>query len=147
MVNSQLNEKYLSGIISLLVLLWIYTAFSKLSEFTEFVDQLKNQVFPKQWVQILSWSLPTIEVGTSGLLLFARTRRLGLWLSLILMILFTLYITLVLIGTFERTPCSCGGILKELGWKSHLLFNLFFLSISVIGLRLEAKERRIAVTS
>ncbi|MEB2778721.1 hypothetical protein SYJ56_25660, partial [Algoriphagus sp. D3-2-R+10] len=54
-------------------------------------------------------------------------------LSVVLMILFTGYVTLVWLGFTERVPCSCGGVLSSLGWGEHLVFNLVFLGIAVWG--------------
>lgn len=37
----------------------------------------------------------------------------------------------------KRLPCSCGGVIALLSWKQHIAFNLFFLSLAVIGIYLE----------
>lgn len=140
-------DRVLKTITSLLVLLWTYTALSKLSEPADFRTQLDNQVFDRDWTPLLMWILPGAELLASAMLLFRGTRTFGLWLSVILMSVFTIYIALVLFGVFSRTPCSCGGVLKMLGWKSHFAFNLFFLTAAIWGTRLYRTERRVAVTS
>ena len=128
--NSQLA---LNLICSLLILLWVYTALSKLSDVQEFKNQLMYQSFGKELAMILLWAIPIAELLAAGLLLISSTRLLGLWLSSLLMAAFTIYIIMVLSGYYHQIPCSCGGVLKQLGWKSHLFFNLFFLTISSIG--------------
>jgi putative oxidoreductase len=51
------------------------------------------------------------------------------------MLLFTFYILYMLL--FEKhLPCSCGGVLKEMTWKQHLVFNLFFTAIAFTGLKI-----------
>ncbi len=124
----------LNSIIFLLVLLWIYTAVSKLINIHEFERQLKNQVFGKAFTQWLFWLIPITEISAAIMLVFKSTKIYGLVLSLILMALFTGYIGLVLINFYPRIPCSCGGVLKSLGWYAHFWFNLFFLCISVLGI-------------
>lgn len=123
-------------IIAFLVLLWSYTAASKLINLERFKQELHNQTFNKTMSAFLLWFIPISELLTAILLIIKKTRLLGLILSSILMILFTGYIALVLLNYYDRTPCSCGGVLKELGWQAHLYFNLFFLLISLIGVYL-----------
>jgi phage shock protein PspC (stress-responsive transcriptional regulator) len=51
------------------------------------------------------------------------------------------YILLMLISD-ERLPCSCGGVLQQLSWKQHLIFNLFFLLLAVVGIVLESNPKK-----
>ena len=124
----------LNFICTLLVFLWVYTAASKLIDVGEFKRQLANQTIGKAAAAFLLWFIPISEILTALLLLFHKTRLSGLLLSAMLMFLFTGYIGLVLLGYFERTPCSCGGVLKEMGWQLHFWFNIFFLAISCFGI-------------
>jgi len=125
---------FLTFICTLLVLLWVYTAGSKLSDFAEFKRQLANQTFGKNAASLLLWFIPLSEIVAALLLLFSKTRVFGLILSAILMCLFTGYIGLVLTGYYDRMPCSCGGVLKDMGWHLHFWFNLYFLFISCFGI-------------
>lgn len=124
----------LNSIVFLLVLLWIYTAVSKLINIHEFERQLNNQVFGKVFTQWLFWLIPITEISAAIMLVINNTKIYGLILSLILMALFTGYIGLVLLNFYPRIPCSCGGVLKNLGWHAHLWFNLFFLGTSAFGI-------------
>ena len=64
------------------------------------------------------------------------TRLIGLYLSVTLLTLFSGYVLIVLLGAFGRIPCACGGVIELLGWKGHLVFNLFFLLINIQAIRL-----------
>lgn len=128
-------------ICSLLVLLWAYTAGSKILNMEAFKFQLANQTFGKTAAALLLWLIPISELLAALLLLFTKTRFLGLILSAGLLFLFTGYIGLVLFGYYDRTPCSCGGVLKEMGWKLHFWFNVYFLVISCLGLYLMRIEK------
>jgi putative oxidoreductase len=117
----------------LLVLLWVYTAASKLSNLSEFGRQLSKQSFNHPLQVILLWFIPLSEVLAAILLIFSKTRAIGLLLSLLLMTVFTGYVGLALVGLYEKRPCSCGGVISAMTWNQHFLFNLFFLALAVIG--------------
>lgn len=127
---------------ALLILLFVYTALSKLQDFEQFKVQLYAQTLPHALATVLIWTLPELELITAALLFFERTRPVGLWISFALMVLFTGYIALVLLDFFGRVPCSCGGVIKTLGWKLHLVFNLIFLLLTILSIVLENGERR-----
>lgn len=120
---------------ALLILLWIYAALSKLLDYAAFQGQLANQNIPHALAGILAWALPLTELITCGLIFFGRSRLLGLLLSLVLLSVFTAYIALVLLGAWDRIPCSCGGILSHMSWEVHLGFNLFFLTLTAWTIR------------
>lgn len=131
----------LISICTLLVLLWVYTAGSKLAGVAEFKRQLASQTLGKTAASFLLWFIPSSELLAALLLLFSKTRFAGLMLSAVLMLLFTGYIGLVLLGYYNRTPCSCGGVLKEMGWQIHFWFNLYFLAISGFGIWLSIDHK------
>lgn len=120
----------------LLFILFAYTAASKFQDFNMFVLELNNQPFPNWVTPYLAWSLPSVELLIAAALIFGKTKRIGFWASFVLMLLFTTYTALVLLHVFKKVPCSCGGVISMLSWKQHLIFNLFFLALSIIGIRL-----------
>ena len=127
---------------SLLILLFVYAALNKLFEYKTFKVQLINSLFLKPFAGIIAWLVPGIEMTISLMLTVKFTRILGLYASLILLLIFSLYISGILFSGM-RLPCSCGGIIQQLSWKQHLLFNLFFLLVSLIGILLERKQKLI----
>lgn len=130
-----MKRKLLTEIICcLLILLFLYTATSKWLDFHRFTGELNNQPLPNRFTPFLSWAIPITEITIVLFLLFPFTRQAGLWMSLVLMSLFTGYTGLVLLNVFERVPCSCGGVIRLLTWKQHLYFNLFFTGISLAGI-------------
>lgn len=123
----------------LLVMLWIYTAVSKLMDFALFKSQLSRQAFISGYAGLFAWFLPLIELVAALLLMFSITRKAGLLLSFSLMAVFTAYIGMIAFGIVEKTACSCGGVLSVLGFKEHFWFNLFFLALAGLGLYLNSK--------
>jgi hypothetical protein len=129
-------------ICTLLILLFVYTASSKLIDFHKTYKEMDNQPFPNWMTPFLVWGISLLELTIAGFLLFNRTKKAGLWGSLILMTLFTGYIGAILLHFFSRVPCSCGGVIKQLGWTNHLYFNLFFVAIAALALVLMRKEAK-----
>lgn len=123
----------------LLIMLWIYTAVSKLMDFAQFRSQLSRQAFISDYAGLFAWLLPLIELIAAILLMLSITRKAGLLLSFSLMAVFTAYIGMIAFGIVEKTACSCGGVLSMLGFKEHFWFNLFFLVLSALGLYLNSK--------
>ncbi|RYG06440.1 MAG: hypothetical protein EOO02_00570 [Chitinophagaceae bacterium] len=132
---------YQTGI-SLLIILWIYAAGSKLLEYNSFKHQLTLQHFPTSTENTMAWLLPSIEILAAILLTIPKTIRYGLYLSALLLTIFTLYVAFILTGIYNRAPCSCGGVLSMLSWKSHLLFNLTFLSINAWTIHVFHQKRK-----
>ena len=127
-------------IVFLLILLFVYAATSKLWEYNAFIIQLGNLPFLKPFAGIIARLIPTIELGIALMLTVKSTRFYGLLTSLFLLIVFTGYIAGMLLSG-SPLSCSCGGIIRELSWGQHLIFNLFFILASIAGIAMERKER------
>jgi hypothetical protein len=72
------------------------------------------------------------------LLFFPRYRLIGLYLTCILMILFTAYI-ITLFTISPELPCSCGGIIEALSWKGHIIFNSLLILLSFVVIRMQKR--------
>lgn len=119
----------------LLMLLFMYAAFSKLSDYEKFVVQIGQSPMLTNFSGFIAWFIPAIELICCILLAWPRFRLKGLYMAFSLMVMFTAYI--VAITQFsEYVPCSCGGVLDKLGWTEHLIFNAFFNVLAIIGILL-----------
>lgn len=125
----------------LLASLFLYTALSKALDFQEFTKEINNQNFSKAYTPFLVYSLPTIELIVTLLLLWPKMRLWGLYLSSFLMIAFTLYVALVTFHFYDRLPCACAGVFKHMTWPQHLLFNISFTLIAIGGLLLGTRDQ------
>lgn len=139
MPTSKRNMVIVEIISILLIILFCYAAISKLTDFKNFQVQLNKSPLLTGFVPFISWAVPIFELFVAALLVFKLTKITGLYLSLFLMMLFTTYIVIILNFSYY-IPCSCGGILGSLPWRAHLIFNLFFLVIIIIGILLQPKE-------
>jgi len=131
----------LECVCALLILLFLYASISKFLDFKTFIDQVNNQPLPNSWTPFLVWAIPLVEIAISIALLFEYTRLLGLYAALIVMMIFTFYTGIVLLHFFPYIPCSCGGVITHLTWKQHLLLNLFYILISVLGVIQQHRKR------
>jgi putative oxidoreductase len=135
--SKKLKETLLIIITAIIAALFFYAAYNKLMDYDKSSHEMHNQVFPSFVASILTWLIPTLEIILMFGLLFPNTRMQALRASLILLIIFTIYIAIVMTGIFGRIPCSCGGILEDMSYGIHLIFNLFFIAIAISGLLIE----------
>lgn len=120
-------------IVLLYILLFVYAAVSKLLDFENFQVQLGQSPLLSAFALYISWGVPILELILSGLLFIRKYRFLGIILSYLLMLMFTVYIYIVL-NYSSYVPCSCGGILEKLNWSEHLIFNLSFVLLGIVAL-------------
>lgn len=121
----------------LFLLLFIYAAVSKLLDFENFRIQIAQSPVTAAYAGILSVLIPSIEILISIFLVIPRYRMHAMLSAYTLMVIFTIYIIIVL-NYSSYVPCSCGGILEEMGWIEHLYFNIgfvFLASVAVVLLR------------
>lgn len=122
----------------LFILLFLYAAANKLMDFQKFKVQVGQSPFLTEYAVPIAWCIPIIEIVISLGLAFKRTLLTALYASFGLMLMFTVYI-IVILNFAERIPCSCGGILEKMGWKEHLVFNVFFVMLAIVAILLYSK--------
>lgn len=123
----------------LLLFLFVYAAVSKLTAYVVFKEQLSRFPGLYPFAPFLAWGLPSLELTAAALLLFERTRLYGLYVSISLLTLFTLYLAGLLLFA-PSLPCSCGGVLEALSWKGHLAFNTLFIILNLAGIKVFRKK-------
>lgn len=127
----------------LLVIMFSYAAVSKLWNYERSLGEMRNQVFPIVLADVLTWLIPLIEISITICLVYIPFQRIGLWSSLVLLSIFSIYILLAATKIFGRTPCSCAGILWQNSTYWHQLgFNLLFIIMAVIALWLNYLKDR-----
>jgi uncharacterized membrane protein YphA (DoxX/SURF4 family) len=122
----------------LFILLFVYAALMKLKDVEQFVAQLGQSPLLMPFADPVSWAIPSLELVVAALLIFRKTRLVGLVASFTLMVMFTAYIVVIL-SFASHVPCSCGGILEKMGWTEHLIFNIAFVLLAVWGVYLQGK--------
>jgi hypothetical protein len=137
-----MSRKLIAEIIGgLFILLFLYTALSKLSEIALFRLVLRSSPLISGYANLLSILIPAAEIFVSTLLFFPGTRRWGLSASFLLMLIFTVYLA-YMISFATQLPCACGGVISRLSWKQHLVFNFVFTLLALTGIWLNREPQR-----
>ena len=134
------RQVLLECISALLIMLFLYASLSKFLDFHTFTGEMNNQPLPNSWTPFLIWFIPCSEILMCIALLFESTRIIGLYASLFFMSLFTIYSIIIILNFFGRIPCSCGGVIKRLTWRQHIVLNLFYVGLSISGIVLQRRK-------
>ena len=139
-----MKKEFIADImVGLIFMMLLYASFSKYFDFAGFQRAMHNQPFPSWFSDVLVIILPPMEIIAAILIAVDKTRIAGLKATIALMTSFTLYIIAILLHFFPMVPCTCGGIIRLLSWNQHLLFNLFFIAIAIIALKISVEKQRI----
>jgi putative oxidoreductase len=117
----------------LLIFLFTYTGISKIIDHNNFYTSIMLSPVIHAQASIIVWLVPAVELLIVALLLSGKYTQTGLVFSLLLMIVFTAYIT-YMVFFIKDLPCSCGGVIKELSWNNHIFFNCVFIFLITISL-------------
>lgn len=115
-----------------MVLVFVYAATSKILDFEQFRIQIGQSPLLSAFADFVSIAVISLEYILAWLLIFSNTRSLGFLFSFGLMVMFTTYI-FIFLNYSDYIPCSCGGVIEELSWNQHLIFNGFLILLSATG--------------
>lgn len=110
------------------IILFTYTAVNKLKDYATFGIALRQSPVLQPYAGFVLIAVPVAKLVAVILLVFSMTRKAGLYISWILMCMFSAYISYLLIFV-PVLPCNCGGIWKSMSWKTQLTVNLMLLII------------------
>lgn len=116
------KQLFIEIMTSLFVLLYLYTAIMKLRDIPLFIGSMSHVPLIRGYANLLSGLIPALEIAVSVFLIVPGTRFYGLVMATILIAAFTFYVSYILISP-EKLPCSCGGVIEQLGWVGHLFLN------------------------
>lgn len=119
-------------IAGLFILLFVYAALSKLQDFEKFRVELGKSPILNAFSAPVAILVPIIEIMISIMLVVKHFQYVAFYLSFSLMVIFSAYITSILKFS-PYIPCSCGGILQNMTWTEHLIFNLGFVLLASIA--------------
>ncbi|WP_330441493.1 MauE/DoxX family redox-associated membrane protein [Flavobacterium sp. C4GT6] len=134
-IKSAIRSLIIETVCCLYGILFVYAAASKLLDFENFRVQLGQSPILGAFAGLLSWLVPILEILISLCLWIPQVRRVALYAAFTLMLMFTAYIYTVLHYS-SFVPCSCGGVLEDMGWTVHLYFNLLFVILAAVALLL-----------
>ena len=137
-MNTRLQNLILEIICFLYISLFVYAAVSKFLDFENFQVQLGQSPLLSAYAEWVVYSIPIVEIFISILLLIPKYRYFGLLFAFGLMVMFSVYIVIIL-NYSSFIPCSCGGILSQMSWTEHLIFNISFILLALLAIFLQKK--------
>ncbi|MET4138263.1 MauE/DoxX family redox-associated membrane protein [Pedobacter sp. UYP1] len=121
------------SITGIFIALWSYASFPKFRNLRYFRAILRSQAIPKWIVSPLTILLPLTEIGIIILLINSTTRLFGMYLSLTMMLIFTIYVAGIMYQAYDRYPCPCGGLFSHMGWRKHFKVNIALTVLALVG--------------
>lgn len=118
----------------LFVMLFVYTGLSKLLTFSFYLADLQQSPILGRHSMLIAYSIPILEIIIAIGLLVPRTRTVSLYAFLGMMVMFTGYIAYMLTFSDDR-PCTCGGVIREMSWPQHLVFNGIFIVMAFFAIK------------
>ena len=123
------KTKLFDWVTAVFIILFTFTAVNKLFDSSTFRIALVQSPLLVYYADFVGIAVPVTELVIVAMLIISATRKIGIWSSLFLIIIFTFYISYLLLFVRDM-PCNCGGILKSLSWKSQLAVNLLLIAIT-----------------
>lgn len=116
--------------------LYMYTGYDKLTHLKTFIKGNKSLPYVGEYAVYIGWGIPLLEILLAVLLIlpFITLQRIALSASVVLMGIFTLFLSLMMQFVPDRL-CQCGGVIESMGWTTHLIFNLVWLVAGIYALR------------
>lgn len=117
----------------LFIILFIYASVNKLLDYENFSTELGKSPLLTAFAGWVAWAVPVVELIVVVLLTVPRLCLAGLYAAFSLMTMFTAYIVAILRFS-DYVPCSCGGVLQNMSWNQHLVFNIVFVLLALAGI-------------
>jgi hypothetical protein len=137
-----MKKAYVADAISMaFIILFIYAAATKLIDYQKFRIEIGKSPLLTAFAGWVAIIIPSVEILISVLLASARWRLTGLYASFSLMTMFSAYIFFIL-NFSPYIPCSCGGILQNMTWSQHIIFNLVFVALGAWAVLIYYPENR-----
>lgn len=121
-----------------LAVLFAIAAVDKLEHYPKFHLQLQRFPVSLSVLYSQAWLIPVTELITAVLLLVPMTRVKGLFASLFLLSLYTLYLVIMLETRFYCT-CNCGEPFQSLSLKVHIILTLASVFVTGVGVVLSGR--------
>ena len=131
-------SKTVEFIAAFFILVFAYTATSKLMAYDAFVASLETSPVIGFASKTIGWAVPAVELLISLILLMPAYRIAGLMAAFSLMVVFTTYIAYMLMSS-SHLPCSCGGVINQFSWQGHLWFNVVLTFLAAVGIILHKR--------
>jgi len=140
-MNLKIKTAIIDVISALFILLFVYAALTKITDYQKFRIELGKSPLLNSYAGGIAVAIPGIELMISLLITIKRFQYYVLYFAFSLMTVFSAYIVAILKFS-PYVPCSCGGILQNMTWSQHLIFNVVFLLLGAIAVLLYPKKTK-----
>lgn len=115
--------------------LYMYTGWAKFMNISTFIRGNSKIPHLGQYAKLIGYGIPALEIVLAILLVIPvyRIKRFALWTSTLLMVVFTVYLSLM-VKLAENKLCHCGGVIESMGWEAHIVFNSIWLIAGIFAL-------------
>lgn len=132
-MNKKLKIYLFDCIAALYILIFVYAALSKFHDFEKFRIDVGKSPLLNSNVGLVTVSIPLIELIVAVMLATKRFQYFAMNVAFCLMVIFSSYI-IVILKFSSYIPCSCGGILQNMTWTQHLIFNITVTTLAVLAI-------------
>ncbi|MGJ1271004.1 MauE/DoxX family redox-associated membrane protein [Sphingobacterium siyangense] len=124
-----------------MILFWLYVGMDKIWIHDAFELSLVHQPLIGAFAPVLSWLMPLLEISLAVLLFMPlkKLEYLGWSVSLLLILIFSIYIALGVFGILKNAPCMCSSFLTNVNRITHLWINALLFILTLAGLFLSRK--------
>lgn len=124
-----------------MILFWLYVGMDKIWIHDAFELSLVRQPLIGAFAPILSWLMPLLEISLAVLLFMPNKKLeyLGWSVSLLLILIFSIYIALGVFGLLKDAPCMCSSFLTNVNRITHLWINGLLFILSLTGFFMSSK--------
>lgn len=130
-----LQNKFIGFVTVILILVLTYAAVLKGLNIQYFGSQMsQSPLLPTSFIPFLSYFVPAIELFAAILLTINKTRYWGLLITYGIMLTFSGYLIMLVIFYKHDIPCACGGILGQMGYTTHIIFNIALTILAVASI-------------
>ncbi|MGE8429619.1 MAG: MauE/DoxX family redox-associated membrane protein [Sphingobacterium sp.] len=124
-----------------MIFFWLYVGMDKIWIHDAFELSLVHQPIIGVFAPVLSWLMPMLEISLAVLLFMPlkKLEYLGWSVSLLLILIFSIYIALGVFGVLKDAPCMCSSFLTNVNRITHLWINALLFMLSLVGFFLSSK--------
>jgi len=129
------KEKVLQFIKYCCLFLFVYAGYAKIVDHKRFIQGLARVHIIHDYAMLISILVPFVEILIAFALIVPKTMKIGFISFIAITTCFTAYIISAMIWE-PKLPCRCGGVIEKLTWTQHIWFNLAFIILAIVGVRL-----------
>lgn len=134
------KNRMIEIIAGMFIILFLFSGLNQLTDLAAFRNGIGSSLQLYPYRHLLTWSVPVLLIITVVLLSLHSTRKTGLYVTTVLMLIFTLYMG-YMTHFVQYRPCSCTGIIPSFTWEQHFVLNFCFFLLSLVAILLIRKDK------